>query len=63
MRHYEIVFLVHPDQSEQVPAWLSAMKGSLQNMRVLSIVKKIGVVDTCLSNQRSPQSALHFDEY
>ncbi|HKK04337.1 MAG TPA: 30S ribosomal protein S6, partial [Gammaproteobacteria bacterium] len=20
MRHYEIVFLVHPDQSEQVPA-------------------------------------------
>ncbi len=22
MRHYEIVFLVHPDQSEQVPAML-----------------------------------------
>ncbi|MEJ2693751.1 MAG: 30S ribosomal protein S6, partial [Candidatus Thiodiazotropha sp.] len=20
MRHYEVVFLVHPDQSEQVPA-------------------------------------------
>ena len=22
MRHYEIVFLVHPDQSEQVPAMI-----------------------------------------
>lgn len=22
MRHYEIVFMVHPDQSEQVPAMI-----------------------------------------
>ncbi|MEO6104180.1 MAG: 30S ribosomal protein S6, partial [Pseudoxanthomonas sp.] len=22
MRHYEVVFLVHPDQSEQVPAMI-----------------------------------------
>ncbi|MDO9054242.1 MAG: 30S ribosomal protein S6, partial [Gallionella sp.] len=22
MRHYEIVFIVHPDQSEQVPAMI-----------------------------------------
>ena len=27
MRHYEIVFLVHPDQSEQVPAMLERLKG------------------------------------
>ncbi len=27
MRHYEIVFLVHPDQSEQVPAMLERYKG------------------------------------
>ena len=26
MRHYEIVFLVHPDQSEQVPAMLERYK-------------------------------------
>lgn len=26
MRHYEIVFLVHPDQSEQVPAMLKRYK-------------------------------------
>jgi small subunit ribosomal protein S6 len=27
MRHYEIVFLVHPDQSEQVPAMVDRYKG------------------------------------
>ena len=27
MRHYEIVFLVHPDQSEQVPAMLERYEG------------------------------------
>jgi small subunit ribosomal protein S6 len=26
MRHYEIVFLVHPDQSEQVPAMIDRYK-------------------------------------
>lgn len=27
MRHYEIVFIVHPDQSEQVPAMIDRYKG------------------------------------
>lgn len=27
MRHYEVVFLVHPDQSEQVPAMVERYKG------------------------------------
>ena len=26
MRHYEIVFMVHPDQSEQVPAMIERYK-------------------------------------
>jgi small subunit ribosomal protein S6 len=26
MRHYEIVLLIHPDQSEQVPAMLERYK-------------------------------------
>ncbi len=26
MRHYEIVFIVHPDQSEQVPAMVERYK-------------------------------------
>jgi len=30
MRHYEIVFLVHPDQSEQVPAMIERYKGIIE---------------------------------
>lgn len=30
MRHYEIVFLVHPDQSEQVPAMLERYKALIE---------------------------------
>jgi small subunit ribosomal protein S6 len=29
MRHYEIVLLIHPDQSEQVPAMLERYKGTI----------------------------------
>ena len=31
MRHYEIVLLIHPDQSEQVPAMLERYKGIVAN--------------------------------
>ena len=31
MRHYEIVFLVHPDQSEQVPAMIERYKAAIEN--------------------------------
>ena len=31
MRHYEIVFLVHPDQSEQVPAMTDRYKGFIES--------------------------------
>lgn len=30
MRHYEIVFLVHPDQSEQVPAMVERYKAMVE---------------------------------
>ncbi len=30
MRHYEIVFLVHPDQSEQVPAMVDRYRGMIE---------------------------------
>ncbi len=30
MRHYEIVFLVHPDQSEQVPAMVERYRGIVE---------------------------------
>ncbi|AKC87886.1 30S ribosomal protein S6 [Pseudoxanthomonas suwonensis] len=31
MRHYEVVFLVHPDQSEQVPAMIERYKSLVEN--------------------------------
>ncbi|PHV11733.1 30S ribosomal protein S6 [Chitinimonas sp. BJB300] len=31
MRHYEIVFIVHPDQSEQVPAMIERYKTMITN--------------------------------
>jgi len=31
MRHYEIVFLVHPDQSEQVPAMIERYRSQIEN--------------------------------
>jgi small subunit ribosomal protein S6 len=30
MRHYEIVFMVHPDQSEQVPAMVERYRGTIE---------------------------------
>jgi len=30
MRHYEIVFIVHPDQSEQVPAMVERYRGVIE---------------------------------
>lgn len=31
MRHYEIILLIHPDQSEQVPAMIERYKGVIAN--------------------------------
>ncbi len=31
MRHYEIILMIHPDQSEQVPAMLERYKGMILN--------------------------------
>ena len=31
MRHYEIVFLVHPDQSEQVPAMIERYRATIES--------------------------------
>ena len=33
MRHYEIVFLVHPDQSEQVPAMVDRYRATIESGR------------------------------
>jgi small subunit ribosomal protein S6 len=31
MRHYEVVFLVHPDQSEQVPAMIDRYRATIES--------------------------------
>ena len=31
MRHYEIIFLVHPDQSEQVPAMIERYRNTIES--------------------------------
>jgi small subunit ribosomal protein S6 len=36
MRHYEIVFVVHPDQSEQVPAMIERYKSTITTRGGLS---------------------------
>ena len=33
MRHYEVVFLVHPDQSEQVPAMIERYRSMIESAK------------------------------
>ena len=33
MRHYEVVFLVHPDQSEQVPAMIDRYRSMIETQK------------------------------
>lgn len=42
MRHYEIVFIVHPDQSEQVPAMIERYRGIVTAKMEQFIAWKIG---------------------
>ena len=37
MRHYEIVFLVHPDQSEQVPAMIERYRSTIVNVEITKL--------------------------
>ena len=42
MRHYEIILLIHPDQSEQVPAMLERYKGMITRAAARSTAWKTG---------------------
>ena len=63
MRHYEIVVLIHPDQSDQSSAMVERYKESLKNQGEPYIGLKIGGVYSRLSNRKNSQSSLLFDEY
>ena len=50
MRHYEIVFLVHPDQSEQVPAMVERYKTLIESQSTKLI--KSGRIELNKSNRK-----------
>ena len=52
MRHYEIVFIVHPDQSEQVPAMIERYKGMVLVVKARCIAWKTGAVVNWLTRSR-----------
>ena len=44
MRHYEIVFMVHPDQSEQVPGMIERYSSTVADIQAsLRALRKVGV--------------------
>ena len=53
MRHYEIILLIHPDQSEQVPAMLERYKGMILPAVATSTVLKIGAAVNWLTKSTS----------
>ena len=61
MRHYEIVFMVHPDQSEQVPGMIerytAAITGAEGKIHRLEDWPSAGLPD-----QQTAQSTLRSDE-
>ena len=64
MRHYEIVFIVHPDQSEQVPAMVERYKTMITEANgKIHRFGRLGPSSIGLPNQQNPQSTLCFDEY
>ena len=64
MRHYEIVFLVHPDQSEQVPAMVERYKSMIETEGgSVHRYEDWGRRQPRLPYQQSSQGALCLDEY
>ena len=55
MRHYEIVFMVHPDQSEQVPGMIWCRRQDPPSGR-------LGPPSAGLPDQQTAQSTLRSDE-
>ena len=63
MRHYEIVFMVHPDQSEQVAGMIERYTGSITEAGGKSTPsRRLGPPSTGLPNQQASQSSLRSDE-
>ena len=53
MRHYELCILVHPDQSEQVPAMIERLKTLVANRTARSNASKTGAVVSSPTRSKS----------
>ena len=62
MRHYEIVFMVHPDQSEQVPGMIERYTAAITGAEGKITVWKTGPPSAGLPDQQTAQSTLRSDE-
>ena len=64
MRHYEICFIVHPDQSEQVPAMIDRYKAMIANGQGGDPSgRRLGPTPAGLSDRQAGQSALRAAEH
>ena len=59
MRHYEVVFLVHPSQSEQVPGMIERYQGNLEKRG--GIVRRAEVPCGCPTGVESRDQLNRFD--
>ncbi len=63
MRHYEIVFMVHPDQSEQVAGMIERYTGSITEAGgKIHRLEGWGRRQLALPNQQASQSSLRSNE-
>ncbi|VDY46369.1 30s ribosomal protein S6 [Salmonella enterica subsp. enterica serovar Daytona] len=63
MRHYEIVFMVHPDQSEQVPGMIERYSAAITGAEgKIHRLEDWGPPSAGLPDQQTAQSALRSDE-
>ena len=64
MRHYEIVFLVHPDQSEQVPAMIERYRGMIAaGQGAVHRLEDWGRRQLAYPDRQGPQGTLRADEH
>ena len=59
MKHYEIVLMIHPDQSEQLDAMLGKYRGIIEEKGGKNPqIRRLGSSSTSLSYRETSQSAL-----
>lgn len=63
MRHYEIVFMVHPDQSEQVPGMIERYTAAITGAEgKIHRLEDWGRRQLAYPDQQTAQSTLRSDE-